>query len=233
MVHPRIPGVVVTVMVWALLGGCAARPGQGVSRDAAQTPPAAVKPAGEGPGTGYRVGEEGTTAPGSDVEFKEDDLPKAPEDIVATPVTETPPAQTTLPEEFAPPAPGTPAPATTSPTITGPAMSSTSKVEPSVTTPVPPSVPVPVPPAQERHELGFRVQLYAGEDRVQAERVAREARTRLGVVVYIQFEAPYYKARAGDFADRAAALLLRDRARSYGYPQAWVVTTPIRSATAP
>jgi cell division septation protein DedD len=97
------------------------------------------------------------------------------------------------------------------------------------TTPVEPEVTVPVQEqASPRTGRGFRVQLLAAGDRDEAESMAREARARLRAPVYVVFEAPFYKVRAGDHVDRADALLLRDLARRNGYDGAWVVTTEIR-----
>ena len=96
---------------------------------------------------------------------------------------------------------------------------------PTVETPVAPSGSAPEPARETQR--GWRVQIAASSDRTDADRVAREARTRLGVAAYVDREATLFKVRVGDFVDRAEAIRLRDRARANGYDGAWVVTTEV------
>jgi cell division septation protein DedD len=141
--------------------------------------------------------------PPRDVEFEEDQLPP-PETLPATPIGA---AVDTVGGE---------------------------DVEPET---IEPSVEVPVEPASQGERRadtietarGWRVQLAAAGARSDADRVAREASARLGVKCYVDFEAPLFKVRAGDFVDRAEALRLRDRARANGYDGAWIVTTEVVS----
>ncbi len=209
------------VLLLILLGaGCASRPAPSVQSDASATaespspgseagPPAeAGSPGGPAQG-GYDLSREGEAPVTGDVEFEEDRLPPAPEEVgadtleksevVAQEVEEMPPVQG-------------------------------ERIEPSVTAPVEPSVETPVAGHRATMSRGFRVQIAASSDKSKAEEVARVARTRVPEAVHVVFESPYYKVRVGDFHDRAAALQLRDRLRAYGYDQAWVVTTEVQAA---
>jgi len=153
--------------------------------------------------------EDGETPPpAEDVEFEEDQVPPAPEEIGAATLSADAVASETVEDqgEGLPP------------------------IEPTVTTPVEPTVQTPAAEQQAQMERGFRVQIFAGGGRGDADQVAIQARTRTQDPVYVQFESPYYKVRVGDFQDRAKALEMRDRLRGYGYPQAWVVTTQVNVA---
>ena len=71
---------------------------------------------------------------------------------------------------------------------------------------------------------GYRVQLIFTQDIDQA----NELRDSLSVQIpdewiYIVYDAPYYKVRAGNFTDRPAANQLMNRLVRLGYKQAWVV----------
>ncbi|MBM3264112.1 MAG: SPOR domain-containing protein [candidate division Zixibacteria bacterium] len=121
------------------------------------------------------------------------------------------------------------------------ASSPASTVETPVETPRPESLPpaVETPPAMPERNIaqvsrsrpGFRIQLYSFQDRTTAERARQDARRKLEdmrMEVYVEEEAPYYKVRAGDYADRAAAetalSLLKSRK---GFSDAWIVKTLI------
>jgi hypothetical protein len=162
------------------------------------------------------AGQSTSPVPGGDVDFEEDQLPSAPEDVVASPIDGDVGEPVDV-EELPDPS-GSDSPADTS---------QITRVPASVVTPVPASVQAPVSGSRARMLLGFRVQIHAGESRGEAEELAREAQTRLHVTAYTTFEHPFYKVRLGDFLDRADALVLRERVRSYGYSGAWVVTTPV------
>ncbi len=141
--------------------------------------------------------------PPRDVEFEEDQLPP-PETLPATPIGAA--VDTVAGEDVEP-----------------------ERVEPSVEVPVDPAADDELRADGVETARGWRVQLAAAGARSDADRVAREASTRLGVKCYVDFEAPLFKVRAGDFVDRADALRLRDRARANGYDGAWIVTTEVVS----
>jgi cell division septation protein DedD len=169
----------------------------------------------------YDLESEGTfPPPEKDVQFEEDALP-APESVSGDSVSIAPVQSEDL-ESL--------------PDLEESEADTEQAVPAQVATPVPPETTTPVPQetvapvegeAPARGQRGFRVQLAAVGDHAEAERLAREARTRLGVEVYVVLEGPYFKVRAGDFVDRGDAILLRDRARGDGYPQAWVTPTEI------
>lgn len=161
--------------------------------------------------TTYDFEREGQfPAPASDVVFEEDQLPPRPENVDAAPLD----GRDVHAADLAEPTP---------------AQEPAERV-PSVETPVAPSVSIPVEGAAVPMRMGFRVQLIAAADRTEAETFAREARARLGISVHVDFEAPYYKVRAGDFLDRADALAMRDRARANGYEGAWVTATRVKDS---
>jgi hypothetical protein len=67
------------------------------------------------------------------------------------------------------------------------------------------------------------VQIFASPDLGLADRQAKQASARLGVPSSIEFEAPLYKVRLGEFASEEEAQALRERAVREGYPGAFRV----------
>ncbi len=84
-------------------------------------------------------------------------------------------------------------------------------------------------PVEKKHgpSLGFRVQLYSTRDYYEAINRREEALQRFQDSIHLDFDAPYYKIRLGDYADRDAAETARLLARTLGYADAWIVRTPI------
>lgn len=78
---------------------------------------------------------------------------------------------------------------------------------------------------------GWRVQVFASRAEADAAAVATRARRATGdaVPVYVEWDDPWYKVRAGDHSDRAEAERLRERLTQLGWPEAWVVRTTIRT----
>jgi hypothetical protein len=74
---------------------------------------------------------------------------------------------------------------------------------------------------------GYRVQLFASNTNDGANQVASEARFKFTEQVYVEYDAPYYKVRVGDFVNRSDAELLREKAKNSGYPDAWIVQTEV------
>lgn len=70
---------------------------------------------------------------------------------------------------------------------------------------------------------GYRVQVFSGQESSTAKRIQSKIQSLTGVEVYLLYEAPQYKVRVGDFADRNAATELCQQLRSQGYKEAWVV----------
>jgi len=67
------------------------------------------------------------------------------------------------------------------------------------------------------------VQVFAGPDLAQADRVAKEAARRLGVAYVIQYGEKLYKVRLGAFGSESEAQALRERAIQQGFPGAFRV----------
>jgi hypothetical protein len=74
---------------------------------------------------------------------------------------------------------------------------------------------------------GYRVQIFLSDDLREASRVMAEARERFEQEVYLEYDAPYYKVRAGDCPTEWEGEELLRVARRLGYPDAWLVRTII------
>lgn len=76
---------------------------------------------------------------------------------------------------------------------------------------------------------GYRVQLFASATNDGANKIASEARFKFTEQVYVEYEAPYYKVRVGDYKNRSDAEILREKAKNLGYPDAWIVQTEVNA----
>ena len=74
---------------------------------------------------------------------------------------------------------------------------------------------------------GFRVQVFATQDRRKAEGIKEELSFKLDESIYIIFEAPNYKVRIGNFIDRRKAENFRIELAKNGYSSAWIIRTKI------
>ena len=74
---------------------------------------------------------------------------------------------------------------------------------------------------------GFRVQLLATKELVNAEQLKNKLLAILNQSIYITFEAPNYKVRMGNFFDRQQAERFRQILVRKGYPSAWIIRTRI------
>lgn len=74
---------------------------------------------------------------------------------------------------------------------------------------------------------GYRVQIFASSTQEGADKIASEARFKFTERVYVEYDAPYYKVRVGNYKNRADAEILREKARNMGYPDAWIVQTEV------
>jgi hypothetical protein len=71
---------------------------------------------------------------------------------------------------------------------------------------------------------GYRVQIIASSYQDNADNVAGQIRAAYpGTGVYVEHIQGLYKVRVGDYSDRGSAETMRDRLRSAGYPDAWIV----------
>ncbi|MDB9722429.1 SPOR domain-containing protein [Candidatus Marinimicrobia bacterium] len=74
---------------------------------------------------------------------------------------------------------------------------------------------------------GFRVQLLATKELVNAEQLKKNLLAILNQSIYITFEAPNYKVRVGNFIDRNKAEKFRKEIIKKGYASAWIIRTRI------
>jgi len=93
---------------------------------------------------------------------------------------------------------------------------------------VPPVVtPTPSPNQTPATILGFRIQIFASSTENNASRVADDARVSFTQNVYVQYGAPYYKVRIGDFLTKEEAQIVKHQALQLGYRGTFVVETMI------
>ena len=76
---------------------------------------------------------------------------------------------------------------------------------------------------------GYRVQVLATRYIERADSLAIIMKNTINDSVYVDFEAPNYKVRVGDFIDRASAESLQQDLVQMGYNSAWVLRTRINS----
>lgn len=69
----------------------------------------------------------------------------------------------------------------------------------------------------------YKVQLFATYDEMKANKVKNDLQGKFSETVYVEYIAPYYKVRVGEFTTKAQAENLRDEARSKGYSDAFIV----------
>lgn len=74
---------------------------------------------------------------------------------------------------------------------------------------------------------GFRVQIFASSTEENAGRVASDAREVFDDRVYVEYIAPYYKVRVGDYLTHEEVEPLKDKALSLGYRGAFIVETMV------
>ena len=74
---------------------------------------------------------------------------------------------------------------------------------------------------------GFRVQILATKQLVEAEQIQKDLTSVLNQKIYIVFEAPNYKVRVGNFIDRNKAEIFRQDIIKRGYTSSWIIRTRI------
>ena len=72
---------------------------------------------------------------------------------------------------------------------------------------------------------GYRVQILATRYFDYADSLAISISSKIIDSVYVEFETPNYKVRAGDFIDRDSAELLQQKLLNMGYKSAWILRT--------
>ncbi len=86
---------------------------------------------------------------------------------------------------------------------------------------------VAAPAAPAAYGIGYRVQIFASNERSVAENLKTKAEVETALPVYIEYENGYYKVRVGDFASREEAAAARARLSEL-YPDCWIVSTTIQ-----
>jgi hypothetical protein len=76
---------------------------------------------------------------------------------------------------------------------------------------------------------GYRVQVLATRYFERADSLAVLMKNTVSDSVYVDFEAPNYKVRIGDFIDRDSAESLQQELVQMGYNSAWILRTRINS----
>jgi hypothetical protein len=98
--------------------------------------------------------------------------------------------------------------------------------EPPVAEPYVPAQPESPVMAPQR-VYGFRVQIFASSTEENATRVAADAREAFNDRVYVEYVAPYYKVRVGDYLTHQEVEPLKNKALSLGYRGAFIVETMV------
>jgi len=73
----------------------------------------------------------------------------------------------------------------------------------------------------------YRVQIFTGLVHGEAYQIARVAEEVFDQPVYVDYEVPNYKVRVGDWINRDDAERYRQKARTVGYTNAWVVMVSV------
>jgi hypothetical protein len=73
----------------------------------------------------------------------------------------------------------------------------------------------------------YRVQIFTGLVHGEARQIARVAEEIFDQPVYVDYEVPNYKVRVGDWLNRDDAGRYRQKARTVGYTNAWVVMVSV------
>ena len=81
--------------------------------------------------------------------------------------------------------------------------------------------------AAARVSDGYRVQVFSGNDQSTARSMEKKLRDAYQNSVYVVYEAPQYKVRLGDFANREDAAQLCKQLKRSGYLDAWVVKSQV------
>ena len=81
--------------------------------------------------------------------------------------------------------------------------------------------------SRETAVLGYRVQLFSSTDYYEAIAKRNEAADKFTLEIYLDYEAPYYKLRLGNFVDKEKADELKNSVKADGFPDAWVIQTKV------
>lgn len=78
-----------------------------------------------------------------------------------------------------------------------------------------------------RKTKGYRIQLFAGREQDRALDIKAATESRFGISVYLVYEAPQYKVRAGNFINRMQATELLNNIKMDGFRDAWIVRSHV------
>ena len=77
--------------------------------------------------------------------------------------------------------------------------------------------------------MGYRVQVLSTTDYAVADSVSQKLDEKYNNEVYVEFLAPNYKVRIGNFISRYGAEEHQKYLRKAGYKTAWIIRTPIKT----
>ena len=75
------------------------------------------------------------------------------------------------------------------------------------------------------NQILYRIQIFASKFPEEAQKLADSLESNFNEPTTIDYEAPYYKVRLGNFTSLAQAESFLRKVRRKGFPQAWVVKT--------
>lgn len=75
----------------------------------------------------------------------------------------------------------------------------------------------------KNYEILYQIQIFASKFPEEAQNLADSLETNFAEPASIDYEAPYYKVRLGNFETLKEAEIFLKRIRQKGFPQAWVV----------
>jgi hypothetical protein len=103
--------------------------------------------------------------------------------------------------------------------------------------------PAPKPQTEVEHierfekVMGYKIQLYSTTDLDDAERMKEKYQGKFDSLsirntdIAVEYDAPYYKIRIGNFLQKKTADSMKENLKSYGMNEAWVVRTNVLQAT--
>ena len=77
--------------------------------------------------------------------------------------------------------------------------------------------------AKTDNEIYYQIQIFASKFPEEAQNLVDALESNFGKAVNIDYEAPYYKVRLGEFETQKKAENFLRKVRQKGFPQAWVV----------
>ena len=100
-----------------------------------------------------------------------------------------------------------------------------SDLAPGTSTEQPPPEDSSAPSIGHKQVQGYRVQIFASQDRAKAEEMKRKATATFNIPIYVDFEPPWYKVRGGDYETEEEARAMLEKIKTRGYE--WRELTPL------